>query len=498
MKIKLLILLLLLLSGCAQVEFRSATIESATDGAVVLRVIPNMASASQFFKNWQSITVERIPRHEGERRAQYAIFPTLEATSRTAIYAGSLPEGTYRFVQFSAQQCGYMCVSAWLDVNANFSRFEIQSGRLTDLGELIQVELGQKVLFAHDSRSDSEITSEIVREALPGIKSLLSKPLLSWNTNSVPKNMETLFELSKTVSYGFVSVKETSQSSFIYGSANGVVYSWIPGQIPVPHDIDKRVSVESLLVTPTGGWLAGGELGVLQRSDDEGRHWRSIRGNLPFSVVLDLNYWQGSVIVTSLRGNQVYVHSAVEGSEVWKLLAHYVMDITPFWDIPGVRPQSFLIDDRLLTTVPGRKVAVMNLNSGESEVRDLPGAIQMFSASQDKVLRCRCATSITVDPYESHDFGKTWQDSTSSRFMFMPTFRDEKNGIALNYGYFSSSRMTYTADGGRTWVDATEIPVTFNQLFYSRDGKSAFAGSPYGGVWTSTDDGRHWQSVKKP
>lgn len=259
-----------------------------------------MASASQFFKNWQSITIERIPRHEGERTTQYAIFPTLEATSRTAIYAGSLPEGTYRFVQFSAQQCGYMCVSSWLDVNANFSRFEIQSGRLTDLGELIQVEFGQKVLFTHGSRSDTEMTSEVVREALPGIKSLLSKSLLSWSANSVPENMEKLFELSKAISYGFVSVKETSQGGFIYGSANGVVYSWIPGQIPVPHDIDKRVSVESVLVTPKGSWLAGGELGVLQRSDDEGRHWRSIRGNLPFSLVLDLNYWHGSVIVTSL------------------------------------------------------------------------------------------------------------------------------------------------------------------------------------------------------
>lgn len=497
MKIKLLLLFLLLLAGCAQVQYRPAKIENATDGAVVVRVIPNMASASQFFKNWQSITVERIPRNGAERATQYAITPTLEATSRTAIYAGSLPAGTYRFVQFSAQQCGYMCVSSWVDVSPKFSRFEIQSGRLTDLGELIQVGLGEKILFIHSLKPNLERTAEIVQRTLPDLKHLLSQPLLSWSAESVPEDMERLFELTKTISYGFVSVKDTSHGSFIYGSSNGVVYSWLPGQTPIPHDIDRRVSIESILVTPAGNWLAGGELGVLQQSNDEGKHWRSIRGNLPFGVVVDLNHWHDKVIATSLRGNQVYVHSSEEGGDAWKLLARYDMDLSLFWDIPGVRPQSFLIDNQLITTIPGRKVAVMDLNSGVSDVRDLPGAMQMFSVSRDKVLRCRCAAIMAVNPYESHDYGKTWQDSTNSRFMQMPTFRDEKNGVAFKGGFFAPSRMTYTSDGGNTWVETTEAPIFFNQLFYSRDGKSAYAGSPDGDFWVSTDDGRHWQPVKK-
>lgn len=497
MRLKLLLSLLILLSGCAQVELRDAHIENASDGAVVIRVIPNMASASQFFKNWQSITIERIPHHDGESKTQYAITPTLKATSRTAIYAGSLPPGTYRFVQFAAQQCGYMCVSSWVDVGQNFSRFEIQSGRLTDLGELVQVGLGEKVLFVHNTKPDPKMTAEIVQEALPGLNPLLSVPSLSWSTESVPVKMGKLFELTKAISYGFVSVKDTSHGSFVYGSSNGVVYSWLPGQAPVPHDIGSRVSVESILVTPTGRWMAGGELGVLQQSDDEGQHWSSMRGNLPFGVVVDLNHWHNNVIATSLRDNQIYVYSATEGNDSWRLLARYDMDVSLLWDIPGVRPQSFLVGDRLITTVPGRKVAVMDLNSGESEVRDLPGAMQMFSVSQDQVLRCRCAAIMAVNPYESHDFGKTWQDSTNSRFMLMPTFRDDKNGVAFKGGFFAPSRMTYTADGGNTWVETTETPIFFNQLFYSRDGKSAYAGSPDGAFWTSTDDGHHWQPVKR-
>lgn len=496
MKIKLLLLFLLILNGCTQVQYRSARIENSTDGAMVLRVIPNIAGASQFFGNWQSITLERIPLDGGERPTQYVITPRLEATSRTAIYAGALPPGTYRFVQFSAQQCIYTCVSSWVDVPSSFSRFEVQSGRLTDLGELIQAWQGKKVIFSHSIKPDHARAEEVVKGVLPDLKQLLSQPLLSWNSESVPEYMESLFELSKGVSYGVVSVKNTNQGSFIYGSSNGVVYSWMPGQAPVPHDIDRRASIESILVTPSGNWLAGGELGVLQQSDDDGRHWRSIRGNLPFGVVVDLHYWHDKVIATSLRGNQVYVHSSAEGDNEWELLAHYETDISQLWDIPDVRPQSFLIDDQLITTVPGRKVAVMDLNSGVSDIRDLPGAMQMFSVSRDKVLRCRCA-AVVVNPYESHDFGKTWRDSTSPRIMQMPIFRDEKNGVAFNDGFFAPSRMTYTSDGGNTWVETTKTPMFFKQLFYSRDGRSVYAGTPNGDFWISTDDGRHWRPVTK-
>lgn len=497
LRLLLSVALLLLLSGCAQVEMRTAEIEVPSDGAVLVRVLPNMASANQFFKNWNSITVERMPTAAGESSRQFALTPTLDATSRTAIYAGSLPPGTYRFVQFSAQQCGYMCVSALITVNPNFSRFTVQTGRLTDLGELIQVGMGNKVLFAHGRAPDAEMSAEIIAQALPSLKPLLVAPALSWSAETVPEKMDKAFEIAKKISYGFVAVKDTDQGNFVYGSANGVVFSWLPGQKPVAHDIKSRVSIESVLVTPSGNWLAGGELGVLRQSDDHGMTWRSVRGNLPFGVVVDLNYWNKRVIATTLKGSDVHVYAAAEGSDAWSLLARYQMDVSLFWDIPGVRAQSYLLKDTLITTLPGRKVAVMDLNNGQSAIRDLPGAIQMFSVSQDQVLRCRCAASIAVNPYESHDLGKTWQDSTNSRFMLMPTFRDEKHGIAFKGGFFAPSRMMYTADGGNTWLETTEAPIFFNQLFYSRDSKTAYAGSADGDFWTSIDDGRSWRPVSK-
>lgn len=500
MNVKFLVVVLQLLSGCTTVQYRSAKMDSPSDGAMIVRVLPNMTGASQFFKNWQNITVARLPSHPGEKETQFAVTPTLDGTSRTAIYAGSLPPGSYRFVKFSAQQCGAMCINSWIEVNPQFSRFVIKSGHLTDLGVLVQASSptdARSVLLAHDSSIDHGATTEIVRELVPGLNNLLAAPSLSWAPESVSSKMADLFAYTRTFSFGFVSPKEADNGNLIYGSANGVVYSWTPGQRAQAHDVGIRASVETALVTTAGSWFAGGELGMLQMSDDEGAQWRSIRGNLPFGVIVDLNQWREKVVATTLRGNHVYVHMADAGTNDWKLIVQYDMDVSSFWDVPGVRPQSFLIGDRLITTVPGRKVAYFDLSSGESATYSLPGAIQMFSVSQDGVLRCRCIAAIAVNPYESHDLGKTWQDSAASRFMLMPAFRDKMHGVAFKGGFFSPSKMAYTEDGGATWIETTETPVYFNQLFYSKDGNTAYAASVYGAFWTTRNDGKTWEALSR-
>lgn len=495
--------LVLLLAGCATpVEHRRPVLEAnTTDGAMLVRVLPNAATASQFFKNWQSITLARQPQKEGEPEQLYAFSPLSEGTSRTAIYAGALPPGKYRFVSFSAQQCGAMCVSSSITLGPKFSRFEVKSGQLTDLGVLVQTSAPsdtKKVLLAHSTANTPEpATPEIVRELVPGLQKLLQAPLLGWDAATVPTGMGDVFHYAKLVSYGLVSPQELDDGSFIFGSANGVVYRWKPGQREAAYDVGVRSSVETVLVTPTGGWLAGGELGLLQLSDDAGRSWRTVRGNLPLGVVVDLHRWQGQVIATVLRGKQVHVQMAASGSTEWAVLASYELDVSFWWDIPGVRPQSFLLGDRLITTVPGRKLAVLDLATRQSVMRDLPGAVQMFTATDDGVLRCRCSATLAVNPYESRDLGQTWQESAQSRFLSLPAFRDAQHGVGYMGSVFSPGKMAYTADGGKTWTETTELPVPVSRVFYTKDGKLALATTTAGSVWLSKDDGKTWERAPR-
>src|SRR5690606_32729324 len=151
----------------------------------------------------------------------------------------------------------------------------------------------------------------------------------------------------------------------------------------------------------------------------------------------------------------------------------YTMDLSDFWDVPGVRPQSFLYESRLVTTLPGRNVAVLDLKNRQAETFPLPGAIQKFSVSDDGVLRCKCMPSLIVDPYESHDFGETWVKSSHDRFMLPPIFKDKEHGVAFQNGMYSSAKIVYTEDGGETWKSSIDTRYHFHHIFYSKDKKSA-------------------------
>jgi hypothetical protein len=86
--------------------------------------------------------------------------------------------------------------------------------------------------------------------------------------------------------------------------------------------------------------LLGGELDLLRISGNHGRTWQSIRGNIPFGVVVDLCGWHGEVIATTHRGKDVYIHAAAAGSSEWRRLAHHQIDLNSFWDVLGVRATS--------------------------------------------------------------------------------------------------------------------------------------------------------------
>lgn len=487
------------LVGCASVEFRDTKTKSPNDGAMVIRVLPNVQSSSQFFKNWQTLKVARAPQAGETKEVEYAVSPRDDAASRSAIYAGTLPPGQYRFVQFSAQQCGYMCVSSWLDVGVKFSRFEIRSGQITDLGVLVQTDPGdgtRRTALTHDAAGDSGLTPELVREVLPDLQPMMARTRLTWTVDSVPPPMTNMHKAAIQASYGFVSPRETEDGAFLYGSANGVVGRWKPDAGRRVFDIGERVSVDAVLVLPDGRWMAGGEFSVVKASADQGRSWQSLRGNLPLGLVVDLNLWRDQVLLTLAQGKDVKVYRAAVGSDQWQLIASHPTDVNWFFDVQGVRPQSLLLGDTLVTTVPGRQVSVLDLTSGHVDLRKLPGAIQMFSASADGVLRCRCVATLKVDPYESYDLGKTWVESTASRFMLMPAFRDKLNGVAFKGGFFSPSKFAYTSDGGQTWVETMEAPIYFHQLFFSRDGSKAFAASLLGHLWQTEDGGKTWRSIR--
>lgn len=481
-----------LLAGCAQP--RTATLDSPTDGAVIVRLLANFQGVSSFAPLWNKLEVDQISAQDEWHDRPYELTAVPHQSSRTRVFAGSLPPGLYKLVRFSSP-------TGVVQVNQNFSRFEVKSGQLTDLGPLIQSSIGMRAVFAHGGPADPKETEEFVHELAPGLAGLLAAPVLSWHRATVPSNMSKLYERSNQDSMGVTAVSATGNNEFIYGSSDGVVYSWTPGERARPHDIQARTYIASTLVTHEGSWLAGGEFGVLQQSDNYGTTWHSVRGNLPFAEVVSLNQWHDQVIATLWRFGDVYVYRRT-GDKAWAQAAHYVMDVSPMFT-PGIMPKSILKGDQLFTTLPDdKKLSVIDLAGGEPALYTLPGKPVDYTITSDGVSRCWCSGGFTSNPSISRDDGKTWQPLEGEEPAAMPIFKNGKQGIQSTQSFSAANHPTYTDDGGKTWIPGTFTatpghyfaPKTF---FYTRDLKLAYGISDMDDFWVSSDDGRSWAELKQ-
>jgi hypothetical protein len=474
-------------------------VETAGDGAVVLRLLPNTDSGpDQFIKNWGNVTIARIPA-AGEAVASFDLTPTLQGTSRTVIYGARLPPGTYRFEKISAHTCAPVCVVERITPSAGFSKFRIESGRLTDLGVLLESNLRNerhKVLVVHDSAAEHPETPDLVRELLPDLTDMAQRPRLSWIVESVPQDMAQQRQYALQHSVGLATPRPVDNDSFLFGTAEGIVVEASPSQPQVAYDVGERSSIEAVLVTKSGDWVAGGELGLLRLSRDRGQSWHSIRGNLPFGIIVSLLEWHDQIIATTLRNHDVYIHAIANGSEQWTELAHYEIPVVNgFWEIASARAESFLLKDGVFTAMPGRRLAYLDLLTGKSDVHPAPGAVHMCAVSGDEVIHCRVTPGlIKTEDFESTDLGKTWTDLGKARFAVLPAFSDKTHGVALDFNAFSHNKFMYTDDGGVTWIDGAAAPADARLMFYSKDGSIAFVGSVYGEFWASHDNGKTWQT----
>lgn len=493
--------LLLLTTGCE--TYQTATVANPNDGAVVLRLAPNVldGTAPLRYKNYSWVTVAREPSHGELMATRYKIAAVLEDVSHTAVFGRRLPPGTYRVAEFSGggpNQIGL------LEVDADLGKFRIESGRLTDLGVMIPSPFNHdwKSVLTYDRAADHPETPEIIRALLPGLAGLKWESSQSWVPESVPADMAQMRSYDLHHAIGLASPRVLDDGGFIYGTSIGMLREVRPGPRLLDYDVGSRTSIDSVLVSSAGHWFVGGEFGLLSVSRDRGRTWQSVRGNVPFGTVVDLAQWHDKIIATTVSGKDVYIHAAPDGGGEWRQLAHYQADIgfieqtweQKFGKYLYVRARSFVVADNLITTMPGRKLASVDLNTGQSDMHALPGEMRMLSVSGDGVLHCRFG----VTGSESRDLGKTWKDFPVSSSMIMSAFRDAKHGVAVNEGITLISpltKLTYTEDGGLTWTGAGDGPTGGRAVFYSKDGSVAYVGDAHGWFWESHDDGKTWKPV---
>lgn len=491
-----LIALFALLTGCVEQPTRARLKPKSDDGAVLLRVAENLPGTFVYGDN---VTVRRIPDAVDTSATCYVLHIGLKGLSTSTFLAGALPAGTYDFPTIGAdkQSIGACNHRDLLKTHASaFGKFKVVPGRLTYLG-VIERTGGNKQhrnLMIPVLDTATENLGEILREVFPELAHFDTRTPLGWITSSLPPGLSQADAYALAYAYGLFSPAQTTDGSWIFGSRIGVIRSWRPGQAgTLLHDTGRRVALGTLAVLPDGTWLAGGEESTLLASNDDGRTWQSRRGDLPYGLIVDIAPVDKDVLLTLVAGKEVLIYRGQISARHWHEVASYQTEFSIWTGFAGVAPQSWLVGDTYVTTLPSRHLGLYRLANGTSETLDLPGSVQVFSVSNDHVLRCRCTATLAVNPYESDDLGKTWKSSTFSRYAALPGMADSTHGVTLyKDGLFKPSFMSYTSDSGRTWQMGTGGSADLRHFFYSRDLKTVYASNDSDAVWISHDGGRHW------
>jgi hypothetical protein len=435
----------------------------------------------------------------------------------TRAYLGALPPGRYRFVDFQAVDCKILCADPALPAPDNMPEFEISAGRVRYLGTI-----GLAIVSNSYSTNRSAFRNYWSWKHTPGVTeakhmigayqdlSAFSASLDSgWYGNESP-NAETARIQMKARSYGMLGATDYGEDGFYFSSHNGMIKRYTTGGGLELLDTGHDLMITSVRELPGGSVFTTGEAGMLRYSADKGMQWIDRSEGIPFGLAANTVVIGEDEVAFTLQKNEtvsLYTGKASQGA--WRKLADFPLVFATWTGLPGAQPELFHHNGTLVLTLPSRKIAVIDLATGTSTLRDPPGSISMAKLSADGVLRCACAKSIAISPYESRDFGQTWTPAAFNRFLGLPEFHDAQNGFSYQGAPFSAKKsgVSFTRDGGKTW-DFTHHPDlsrSWWQPAYSRNGKvlmlysiSFFGQTALQIVKTSVDDGKTWQSLNGP
>lgn len=480
------------------------------EGVVLFHVAQNFPAATSVGYLTPPVQVQRI---DADAK-KFAVWPDATGTLSSIHYLAALPAGRYRLYDFQPSIGCWICVHPEMPPTSAMPDFEVRAGEVSYLG-VIQVSI---VTYPLDNTKPRSVTwgwdetpdMTLGQRAFPVLQSTLAAmPLRAgWTESREPGEDDRSRTAIRSDSQGMVLSGRYGRDGFYFGAQNGVVKRWRPGASIELLDTGSSLLLASVLETPGGILLAGGEAGVLRSSADGGRTWVDRGGALPFGVVSNLTSIDddnGIAFTVSTEGRVAVFRGRADDGE-FSVFAEFERKFAFWTGLPGVMPQLFRHRDRMVLTLPSRKFAMLDLGTGKSEVLDSPGSIGNFKMNPDGTLWCTCAKTIAFSPYVSRDFGRTWEASDISRFMMLPEFFDDQRGFSYQGAMFSAKKtgVATTMDGGKTWALTNEpdINLAWWAPAYSADGSVMLLHSLQvfgsGGMSLSKyslDAGATWQRV---
>lgn len=488
---------LLTLSGCVEEPTRTHVAPRGNEGAVLFKISENRPVGVGYANFGGSLAVRRVPDATDASQECFQLRTSMRGLAESTFMGAALPPGTYEFPTIgSGDAISEGACNARVLLNktpSQFAKFVIEPGKLTYLGawERSGGDKAGRTLMVPMKEDRPAGIDEVLGEVFPDLAKFAGESTLGWVDSTLPRELDNANRYALSASFGLLDPAEGPDGTMIFGSRAGIVRAWKPGERRAAmYDTGRRVVLKAMAIRADGSWLAGGEQSTLLFSPDRGATWRSVRGDLPYGLIIKVVDTAKGILLTLVDGDDVYVYRGDPAAAQWRRIAAYRKERAFWTGVPGVQAQSFLVGSRYVTLLPSKQVAVLDVATERSELRKLPGGVAVFTAGRDEILRCICVATIATNPYYSTDFGKTWVSSPMDRFYSLPAMRDAKNGVVWARGQFG-----YTRDGAQTWATGNSPGIMLQHMFYAADGSHAYATNDVDQIWRSGDDGMSWQRV---
>ncbi len=497
---------LFLLVSCQTASLKNAASHSSNNGILAFRFVSNGPGPIAFQDPWDFAIIEEITSGE-----TFTLADVTDGLSRSALYVGSVPPGQYRLSSFEGT-----ISNATGTPNESFGRFDVQAGRITYLGSIVEVVTGPRIAvltthrtsyLTYDPTPIAEGLPDVLNALYPGLSGVALQPdsYLAWREDHVPPVISRgFYDEVRDGSLGLLAPTELSDGRIAFGTLLGQIRFWHPDQGWSRADIGVNRAVEAIVEIVPGALLVGGEMGMLRISPDMGKAWAQIKAPIPYGVVRDIHKMpDGGIYLTHYRGTEFTLLRSDVNLNDWQVVQSFQFAAPGrFYGSTPQRLRTHRVGSLLLTTLPQSRLAVYDTSTGTSDVRDMPGPVSRARASRDGKLRGIFERFIVWNPYLSADGGATWETDTISRSSHMPAFRGDTHGAALEMESGLTEGRTFlirTDDGGKTWQRGPRMPNPFlTWIEFSDDGTLIYASDQLGDFYYSRDAGETWKHDPVP
>lgn len=493
---------MLVLAGCATTQSTDVdrgTVLQGNEGVVVLRV----ARLGQ-------LDVRKITVQSATGDQKYTMSPVHYGQADSVTFVGRFPAGRYQPVEMFATEAMSSLVSPLEKLTG---KFDVEGGRITDLGTMIHVSLGEtgtptsniygrsaKVRFVLPFDPSPVPAEQLLAARFPAVAGTVSgRSALGWVAGTVPAQPEQMLPLVRTMADVAGRPALPGAGRAISGGRLGTVVERRADGSTVRRHTGAVQQVTSVLVLRDGRWLAGGEEGFLAVSDSAGQRWQRIPGIEPGEVALHLAEGpDGTLYLVTMGDGASTVYASPAQAIAFKPLRRIAstrQQEDGFVGGPRQFDSAVSTSDRLVVHTAPETLTSLDFRTGQWETQKTPRAFVLgMTASPDGlVVGVNASMWLTA----TTDYGRTWNRLESWVNTTQPAFVDRNRGyvISADLGMTPRHKLRRTDDGGRTWtaVGDADMPGYPGQpMWIDADGRTLHVVA-HGRLMTSTDSGRSWR-----